>query len=60
MFNVHSSQRSQISDLFVEKASTKISAEYSNFADVFSLDLVSKVLKHSKIHEHAIKLTNGQ
>ena len=36
--NVHPSRVPQISCLIAEEAPTKVSAEYSNFADVFSLD----------------------
>ena len=60
LFNIHPSWRSQISGLIAEKVSTKFSAKYSNFADVFFPDFASEFLKHTEINNHAIKLVNGQ
>ena len=58
--NVHPSRRPQISGLIVEEALIKVPAEYSDFANVFSPDLASKLFKHTKINDYAIKLVNGQ
>ena len=58
--NVHPSRKPQISGLIAKEALTKISAKYSNFANVFSLDLASKLRKHTKINNHTIKLVNSQ
>ena len=58
LFDVHLSCRSQIVGLIAEKASTKVSAEYSDFADVFSPDLAFKLPEHTEIYNHAIKLVN--
>ena len=46
--------------MIAEEAPTKVSAKYSDFADVFSLDLASKLPKHTRINNHAIELVNGQ
>ena len=59
LFNVHPSQRPQISGLIAENTSTKVPAKYSDFADVFSLDLASKLLKYNEINDHAIDLVEG-
>ena len=58
--DVHSFRRPQISGLIAEEASTKVPAKYSDFVDVFSPDLVSKLPKHNRINDHAIKLVDGQ
>ena len=58
--DVHPSCRPQISDLIAKKALIKFSAKYLDFADVFSLDLASKLLEYTKINNHAIKLVDGQ
>ena len=58
--DVHLSHRPQIAGLIVEKAPTKVPAEYADFADMFSPDLASKLPKHTGINDHAIKLVNGQ
>ena len=58
--NAHPSRRPQISGLIAEKASTKVSAKYSDFADVFSPDLASELPKHTEINDHAIELVDGQ
>ena len=58
--NVHHSRRPQVFGLIAEEASTKISIEYSDFADLFSPDLASKLPKHTGINDHAIELVNRQ
>ena len=58
--NVHSFRRLQISRLIAEEALTKVSTKYLDFADVFSPDLASKLLKHIRINDHAIELVDGQ
>ena len=60
LLNVHSSQRPQISGLIVEKALTKVSTKYSDFADVFFPDLAFKLSEHIGINDHAIELVDGQ
>ena len=46
--------------MIIEKTPTKVPAEYSDFADVFSLDLASELLEHTGINDHIIELVNGQ
>ena len=58
--DVHPFRRPQISSLIAEEAPTKVPAEYSDFADVFSLDLASELPKHTGINDYAIKLVEGQ
>ena len=58
--DVHPSQRSQMFGLIAEEAPTKVPAEYSDFADIFSPDLASKLPEHTGINDHAIKLVEGQ
>ena len=58
--NVHPLRRPQISGLITKEALTKIPAEYSDFADVFPLDLASELPKHTGINDHAIKLVDSQ
>ena len=58
--DVHPSCKPQVSDLIAEEAPTKVPTEYSNFADVFSPDLASKLPEHTEINNHAIELVNGQ
>ena len=57
--NVYPSRRPQVFGLVAEKAPTKVSAEYSDFADIFSLDLVSKLPEHIGINNHAIELVDS-
>ena len=59
-FDVHPSRRPQISGLIAEEAPTKVPAKYSDFADVFSPNLASKLPKHTKINDHTIELVEGQ
>ena len=58
--NIHPFCRPQIASLIVEEVFTKISDEYIDFADIFSLDLAFKLFKHPRINNHAIKLVDGQ
>ena len=58
LLDVHLFHRLQIASLIVKKSSTKISNKYINFADVFSLELMSELSKHTGINDHAIKLIN--
>ena len=58
--DVHPSCRPQVSGLIAEEASMKVSAEYSNFADVFSPDLASELSEYTGINNHAIELVYGQ
>ena len=55
---VYPSCRAPISGLIAKKAPTKIIAKYLDFADIFFLDLTSKLSEHTKINNHAIKLVN--
>ena len=52
--------RPQISGLIAKEAPTKVSAKYSDFADVFSPDLASELPKHTGINNHAIELVECQ
>ena len=58
--DVYPSRLPQISGLIAKKAPTKVPAEYSDFADVFSPDLVSKLPEHIGINDHTIELVEGQ
>ena len=57
--DVYPSWRPQISGLITKKASTKVPAKYSDFADIFSLDLVSELHEHNGINDYTIKLVDG-
>ena len=57
--DVHLSRRPQIPGLIAKEAPTKVPAEYSDFADVFSPDLASKLPEHTGINDHAIELVDG-
>ena len=57
-FNVHPFCRLQIADLIAKEAFTKDPDKYINFANVFSLDLTSKLSKYIGINNYAIKLVN--
>ena len=59
LLNVHLFCKLQISSLITKEASTKVLDKYINFADVFSLDLASKLPEHIEINNHAIELVDG-
>ncbi len=56
---VHPSRRAKIAYLKADEASTKVSSEYADFADVFSPKLVAKLPEYIGINDHAIKLVNN-
>lgn len=58
--NVYLSFRSQIVGLIAKKTLIKISAKYTNFADVFFPDLAPIFPEYTEINNHAIKLINSQ
>ena len=60
LLNVYPFQRSQISGLIADKGLTKVPAEYSDFADIFSLDLAFKLSEHTRINDHTIELVDDQ
>lgn len=53
--DIHPSRRLQIADLIAKEALINVSVKYANFVDVFSLDLASKLSKHTRINNHAIE-----
>lgn len=64
--SIHLSKASKIQDDLIlaalqwDKAPTKIPAIYSDYAEVFSSDLVMELLKNTGINENAIKLIDGK
>ena len=58
--DVHPFHRFQVSGLIAKQTLTKIPAEYSDFADVFSPDLAFELPEYIGINDHAIKLVDGQ
>ena len=58
--DVHPSCRAQIAALVANEALTSILTEYSDFADVFSLELATELPEHIRINDHAIKLVDNQ
>lgn len=58
-FNVYPFYRLQIADLIAKETSIKIFAKYADFANIFFLDLESKLLEQTEINDHAIKIVNG-
>ena len=59
-FDVHPFHRPQVFSLIAKKTPTKVPDEYSDFPDVFSLDLASKLPKHIRINNHIIELVDSQ
>ena len=58
--DIYFSCRPQIAGLIAKKALIKVAVEYTDFADVFSLNLASKLPKHTGIDDYIIKLFNSQ
>ncbi len=58
--SIHPFWAAQIADLYWDKTFTKISAKYSYYADIVSLELVMELPENTRINEHAIKLIDGK
>lgn len=56
---LHPSKRAQIGQLKVNEAPVKLPEEYADFANIFLLKLVAKLLKPTGINNHAIKLVDN-
>ncbi len=53
---VHPSRKPQIAHLKADKAPSKVSSKYADFADVFSPKLAAELPEHIGIHDYAIEL----
>ena len=58
--HIHISHKPQISNLIAEEAFRKVLNKYINFADIFTLNLVSKLLEHTEINDHTIELVDDR
>lgn len=57
--DMHLFCKPQIASLIVEEAFTKVFAKYTNFVNMFFLDLTSKLFKFTRINDYTIKLVDG-
>ncbi len=53
---VYPSRRAQIAHLKADEAPSKVSSEYADFADIFSLKLAADLLEHTGIKYYTIEL----
>ena len=58
--DIYLSHTSQIANLIIKKALIKVLDKYTNFADIFFLDLAFELSKYNKINNYAIEPVNGQ
>ena len=57
---VHAEKQAQVEDLLFDKALKEISAEYSDYSDVFSAENAAELPENTGINEHAIELEEGK
>ena len=57
---VHLSRRAQIAYLKADKAPSKVSNKYTDFANIFSPKLAAELLEHTGINDRAIELVDNQ
>ncbi len=55
---MHHLKKPQIAQLKADKALTKVSSKYVDFADVFLPKLAVELLEYTEINNHAIKLVD--
>ena len=58
--SIHSSRTAQIATLQWDKSPTEIPVKYSDYADIFSLDLAMKLPENTGMNEHVIELIDGK
>ena len=58
--NIHPFCKPQIAGLIAKKTPTKVPDKYSDSADVFSLNLMFKLPKHTGINNYIIELVDDQ
>lgn len=58
--NIYPSHKSKIAGLITKKPLTIILTKYTNFINIFSPNLVSKLCKHNGINNYAIEVVNSQ
>ena len=52
--------KAQVRALLFDKVSTEVSAEYSNYSNVFSAENAAELPENTRMNEHAIKLEEGK
>ena len=57
---IEAQNKAQIRTLLFDKASTKVSAEYSDYSDIFLAENAAELPKNTWMNEHAIKLEKGK
>ena len=57
---VHSEKQAQVGALLFNEAPTEVSAEYSNYSNVFSAEYTAKLPENTGMNEHTIKLEEGK
>ena len=57
---VHSERQTQVGALLFDKAFTKVSAEYSDYSNVFSAENAAELPENTGMNEHAIELEEGK
>ena len=53
---MHSEKQAQVGALLFDKAPTEVSAEYSDYNNIFSTENAAKLPENTGINEHAIEL----
>ena len=57
---IYSKKQAQVGTLLFDKALTKVSAEYSNYSNFFSVENAVKLSEHTGMNDHAIVLKKGK
>ena len=57
---VYSKRQAQVGALLFNEAPTEVSAEYSDYSDVFSAEYAAELPENTGMNKHAIKLEEGK
>ena len=57
---VHSKKQAQVGALLINEAPTEVSAEYSNYSDIFLVENAAELPENTRMNKHAIKLKESK
>ena len=57
---MYSKKQAQVRALLFDEAPTEVSAEYSDYSDVFLAENIAELLENTRMNEHAIELEEGK
>ena len=57
---MHSKRQAHVGVLLFDKTPTEVSAKYSDYSNVFSVENKAELLEHTEMNDHAIELEESK